>query len=155
MGSKSSKVERDKEKMKKPKKSPSSDKKAKQKAKKAKIPKDSQNLKDKKTKERVKKHKTKSDNKGKVAEDIGDSKTKNRTDSGGVCQGKEDFVDFVHDTLKANFDLITIGDIETYISTRYRTTVDAFNRRKIIQKVVADEFLKGCIAVRTTKGNCP
>lgn len=65
---------------------------------------------------------------------------------------KKDFAEYVTDALRANFDLITLSDIETYISTRYRSTVDAFNRRKIITKVIADEFLKGCIAVRTTKG---
>lgn len=67
-------------------------------------------------------------------------------------KGKKEFAEYVTDALRANFDLTTLSDIETYISTRYRSTVDAFNRRKIITKVIADEFLKGCIAVRTTKG---
>lgn len=77
---------------------------------------------------------------------------KNEITADSVDKGKKDFAEYVTDALRANFDLITLSDIETYISTRYRSTVDAFNRRKIITKVIADEFLKGCIAVRTTKG---
>lgn len=113
------------------------------------------NLKDIKKQERVKKNK-KLSKKGRKDEEIGDSQ--NKPESGPaalVGQGKGDFAELVFDALRANFDLITLSDIETYISARHRSTVDAFNRRKIIQKVVADEFLKGCIAVRSTKGNCP
>lgn len=77
---------------------------------------------------------------------------KNEITADPLDKGKKEFAEYVTDALRANFDLITLSDIETYISTRYRSTVDAFNRRKIITKVIADEFLKGCIAVRTTKG---
>lgn len=55
--------------------------------------------------------------------------------------------------LKIN-DFCTISDIESYISSHHRPTVDAFTRRKIICRVISEEFFRGNIRVRRKKLEC-
>lgn len=74
---------------------------------------------------------------------------------GGQSQSRDEYANLVREALKKNKTAFTtIRDIETYISQNYRSTVDAFNRRKIIQKVVSDEFQSGQLTIRSIKGNC-
>lgn len=68
---------------------------------------------------------------------------------------KGEFADFVAEALRAKSDLVTLSDIESHISKNHRSVVDAFHRKKIIQRVVADEFSKGNVSVRLVRGGCP
>lgn len=87
-----------------------------------------------------KKHETKKPD----APKSGDSMTRNQKEFIGLVKMAIDKID----------DFCTICDIESYISTHHRTTVDAFTRRKIICNVITDEFFAGNITVRTKKQDC-
>lgn len=69
-------------------------------------------------------------------------------------RNQKEFVRLVKSAMDEINDFCTMCDIESYISTHHRTTVDAFTRRKIICKVITDEFFVGNIAVRTKKQEC-
>lgn len=58
------------------------------------------------------------------------------------------FYDVVVASLEDNPGLTTINELESHISKNYRSVVDGFNRRKVIQKVVGDQFLKGNLLIR-------
>lgn len=65
----------------------------------------------------------------------------------------QEFSEIVMETLRINMDLLTLREIEFYISSRYKTSdinLDSRAQKRIIQKVVADAFLKGCLAIRPT-----
>lgn len=67
---------------------------------------------------------------------------------------RREFEQVVCKALKEDLEFATIVDLESYISKNTRLSIDPYNRRKIIQKIVVEHFLDGCIAVRTLKGNC-
>ena len=73
---------------------------------------------------------------------------------GGGADLKAEFENAVIYALNKKLEFATIADFEDLITKRSRLAVDQYNRRKIIQRVVADEFLDGSIAVRTIKRNC-
>lgn len=79
--------------------------------------------------------------------------------STGLCgpdgdQLRREFEQVVCKALQEDLEFATVFDLEGYISQNTRLSIDPYNRRKIIQKVVVEQFLDGCIAVRTLKGNC-
>lgn len=48
--------------------------------------------------------------------------------------------------------LVTLPQIEAYISNKYRNfPINSYRRRSIFTKVIADEFYKGQLAVKTNK----
>lgn len=63
-----------------------------------------------------------------------------------------DFEEVVIDAFRNKFEFATLGEIEQFITERSGLKIDG-ERRKIIQKVFADGFYRGCIAVRTSKGD--
>lgn len=67
---------------------------------------------------------------------------------------KELFYDVVAKALEENTDLITMSDLESHIQKTHRSIVDGYNQKKVIQKVIGDEFLKGHLIIRLNKGNC-
>lgn len=66
-----------------------------------------------------------------------------------------EFSGFVMEALKNKAELVTLADIEAHISKNHRSVVDAFNRKKIIRKVVTDEISKGNVTIRLIRGGCP
>lgn len=78
------------------------------------------------------------------------------TGIGGISGAdlRAEFENAVIYALNRKLEFATIADFEDLITKRSRLAVDQYNRRKIIQRVVADEFLDGSLAVRTIKGNC-
>lgn len=61
---------------------------------------------------------------------------------------KDDFNEVVHEALRANFDLVTLKELDYYISTRYTVNMDQSERKRILLNVVSDLFYKGCLAIR-------
>lgn len=68
---------------------------------------------------------------------------------------KGDRIKFYHAVIEAitnNKSLVTLENIETCISDKYRIfTMNSYRRRGIIAKVIADEFLRGNITVKSNK----
>lgn len=61
----------------------------------------------------------------------------------------------VYESLRSNFEFISIDDLNQYISLRYiQDNVNEEQRGKIIQKILASEFQKGCLAIRPAKKDC-
>lgn len=79
---------------------------------------------------------------------------KDSVDKAGDNANKE-FVKFVQQALKFKSELSTLADIEAHISKAHRSILSAFNRRKIIRKVVTEEISKGRVAIRLVRGGCP
>lgn len=73
---------------------------------------------------------------------------------GGPSQAKGEFIELVYEALSETTTFSKISDIETYISSNYRSTLDAFGRKKLITKIVVENILNGCLLFRTIKGNC-
>lgn len=67
---------------------------------------------------------------------------------------KELFYDVVARALVENVGLITMRDLESHLVKNHRPVIDGFNQKRIIQNVIGDEFLKGHLFIRSTKGNC-
>lgn len=67
---------------------------------------------------------------------------------------QEMFYDVVAKALEEQMDLITMADLESYIAKNHRTVVDGFHQKRVIQKVIGDEFLKGHLIIRLAKGKC-
>lgn len=67
---------------------------------------------------------------------------------------KELFYDVVVKALERHTDLITMTDLESYLSKNHRSVVDGFNQKRVIQNVIGDEFLKGHLIIRSIKGKC-
>lgn len=67
---------------------------------------------------------------------------------------RREYEQVVCKALQEDFEFATVFDLENHISRNTRLSIDPYNRRKIIQKIVVEHFLDGCIAVRTLKGNC-
>lgn len=67
---------------------------------------------------------------------------------------KELFYDVVARALEDNLELITMRDLESHLCKNHRSVIDGFNQHRVIQKVIGDEFLKGHLFIRSTKGNC-
>lgn len=65
-----------------------------------------------------------------------------------VNEPEVDFEAIVIDAFRNKFEFVSINQIEKFIAKRSGLSIDA-DRRKIIQKFVADGFYKGCIAIRT------
>lgn len=61
---------------------------------------------------------------------------------------KDDFNEVVHEALRANFDLVTLKELDYYISTRYTMNMSQSERKRIILNVVSELFYKGCLAIR-------
>lgn len=64
------------------------------------------------------------------------------------------FYDVVAKAVEENTDLITMSDLESHILKNHRSIVDRYNQKRVIQNVIGDEFLKGHLIIRSTKGNC-
>lgn len=69
-------------------------------------------------------------------------------------RNKELFYDVVARALEEKTDLMTINDLESHLFKNHRSVVDGFNKKRVIQNVIGDEFLKGHLIIRMTKGNC-
>ena len=69
----------------------------------------------------------------------------------GSSADEVDFEEIVIDAFRNKFEFATLSEIEQFITERSGLKIDG-ERRKIIQKVFADGFHRGCFAVRTTKG---
>lgn len=65
---------------------------------------------------------------------------------------KELFYDVVVRALEDNKELLTMRELESHLSKNHRSVVDGFNQRRIIQTAIGDEFLKGHLFIRSTKG---
>lgn len=66
------------------------------------------------------------------------------------CLTDSDFADAVIYTLRANFDLLTIDDLENFISAQSLCSVDESLRKKIIHKIIGEQFVNGFLAVKAT-----
>lgn len=53
---------------------------------------------------------------------------------------KNNSLETVMDTLRANFDILSMTDIEFYINTRYHVVLNAADQKRFIQNVIANEF---------------
>lgn len=85
------------------------------------------------------------------------TKTDSRVDNSGANSSSDPKVQFenvVMAALQQKLKFATIQDIETFVSQHTRSTVDQYNRRMIIQRIVSNGFANGCLVVRTIKGNC-
>lgn len=69
-------------------------------------------------------------------------------------RNNELFQDVVARAIKENKDLTTMNDLQSYIFKNHRSDVNGFHQKKVIQKVIGDEFLKGHLIIRSTKGCC-
>lgn len=65
------------------------------------------------------------------------------------CSTDDDFIDAVTEALRVNFDLITVDDFKTYISSRYLCEADESYQNEIIHKVIGEQFVKGCLAIKS------
>lgn len=65
------------------------------------------------------------------------------------CSTDDDFVDVVMESLRVNFDLITVDDFRNYISTRYLCIADESYQNEIIHKVIGEQFVKGLLAIKS------
>lgn len=59
----------------------------------------------------------------------------------------EEFAELIHDILRNRFEMCTANELMDYLNKRFEPPVD----KKIIRKIINDEFLKGCIAIRPVK----
>lgn len=90
----------------------------------------------------------------------GSKKTKNteaepreRFDSFGSkkqerCATDDDVVKVVEEALCANFELITFNEFKDYISARYDCEADESVQDATILKVIGEQFVKGCLAIK-------
>lgn len=68
---------------------------------------------------------------------------------------KKEFAELVLQVITLKKGLITSSDIEKYIGLHpQKTNINAFRQKNIIRKIVADEFIKGRIAIKPIKNNC-
>lgn len=67
---------------------------------------------------------------------------------------RELYYDVVVRALEDNKDLITMRDLESHMNKNHRSILDGFHQKEIIKNVIGDEFLKGHLFIRSTKGNC-
>lgn len=65
------------------------------------------------------------------------------------CLTDEDFTDAVMEALRVNFDLITVDDFKDYISSRHTCEADESYQNEIIHKVIGEQFVKGCLAIKS------
>lgn len=65
------------------------------------------------------------------------------------CRTDDDFADVVMEALRANFDLITVDDFKDYIASRYTCEADESYQNEIIHKVIGEQFVKGCMAIKS------
>lgn len=64
---------------------------------------------------------------------------------------KVGFGKLVSDTMRANSDFITVKQMEAIIVANYNTQLDTGSRKKMMRKVVGEEFLRGCIEIKPSK----
>lgn len=68
---------------------------------------------------------------------------------------KKEFAELVLQVITLKKGLITSSDIEKYIGLHpQKTNINAFRQKNIVRKIVADEFVKGRIAIKPIKNNC-
>lgn len=68
----------------------------------------------------------------------------------GDKNSKVKFSQLVIEAITNSKGLISISNIETYITNKYRMiTLNSFRRRGIIAKVIADEFVRGNVAIKS------
>lgn len=81
------------------------------------------------------------------------SKGKHDDDDVSV-RDKKDFAQLVLQVITLKKGLITASDIEKYVGLHpHKTNINAFRQKNIIRKIVADEFIKGRIAIKPIKNN--
>lgn len=64
------------------------------------------------------------------------------------CSTNEDLTAVVMETLRVNFDLLSINDFKNYIESRYLCEADESEQEEVIHKVVGELFVKGCLAIK-------
>lgn len=60
----------------------------------------------------------------------------------------DEFHEVVMEALRANFDLVTLNELDYYIGTRYEVDLDPTERKKATLNIVSELFFKGCLAIR-------
>lgn len=83
-----------------------------------------------------------------IAEKMGNEKKEFKDEE---C--KAGFYKIVSDTLRTSTGPININKVETLVIRNRQSSLHSFNRGLVIKKVIGDEFIKGCIAVRSS--GCP
>lgn len=64
------------------------------------------------------------------------------------CATDDDFVYVVEEALRVNFELITFNEFKNYISSRYTCEADESFQDEIIHRVIGEQFVKGCLAIK-------
>lgn len=65
------------------------------------------------------------------------------------CVNDDDFIDVVMEALRVNFDLLTIDEFKNYISARYLCEAGETYQNEIIHKIIGEQFVKGCLAIKS------
>lgn len=90
-----------------------------------------------------------------VVADMKPKRSKSKTDDDEVSvRDKKEFAQLVLQVITLKKGLITASDIEKYIGLHpQKSNINAFRQKNIIRKIVADEFIKGRIAIKPIKNN--
>lgn len=78
----------------------------------------------------------------------------NRDDDEASVRERKEFAELVLQVITLKKGLITAADIEKYIGLHpQKTNINAFRQKNIIRKIVADEFIKGRVAIKPIKNS--
>lgn len=64
------------------------------------------------------------------------------------CATDDAFVSVVEEALRVNFTLITCNEFKDFLSSRYTCEADESFQNEIIHKVIGEQFVKGCLAIK-------
>lgn len=82
-------------------------------------------------------------------EDNGAQMGSSRTKKAEKCATDDDFAPVVEEALRLNFELLTFAEFKNYISSRYACEADESFQDEIIHKVIGEQFVKGCLAIKS------